>query len=505
MPEPIVSLENAALTLAKKSSAPVANPFTAAQYGRWVYDDFGVREGLLSQVLKVWRNEIGDFTDPMPGETPLEALTRPGQLPINHLPEWVRQVCQTYREPPTRTLYYKGEAVGEGHPQEELAESFLKRYDQAAINLTMEKVDALMYLVGNAALVPFFDVDNDELVFHCYPSNQVRVVNNRNNPRRPKATVLVGSDVARDANGMAEQYGVAQAWLPSGEVLYIERGKVVKRETFQGPTPVVHFFETSPDDDYYVHAPGLSLAGMAMVLINHFYDQAGFLTVMQAHSTLVVKGLDPKAKVTVGPGRAMSFPADTSGGESGGETRDAYFIQPNAAISDCIDFLEWAIKRIERTNSIPDAMYEANEASGKARVEAKQPLMEYRKRRFELFRRPETDVLRATMWQLKRANVEGFRDIAPADWDVVATYPAMETPIDVQDRIALEKHDLDNGLRTRGQIIMARNPEKFATPEEAEASVPEKESDDGEPMGFAARKKPKESESDEGLDSDPTE
>jgi len=236
--------------------------------------------------------------------------------------------------------------------------------------------------------------------------------------------------------------------------------------------PVVHFFESAPSADYYVHAPGLSLAGMAIILINHFYDQTGYLTIMQAHSTLVVKGLDPKQKVAVGPGRALSFPADTTGGESGGEQRDAFFIQPNAAIADCIEFLEWAIKRIERAAAIPEVMHEDNEASGKARVEAKQPLLEYRKRRFELFRRPETDLLRATMWQLKRARVPEFVDVNPLDWDVVATYGADEVPIDIQDRIALEKHDLDNNLRTRGAIIRERHPDKYMTDEEAAESVP---------------------------------
>lgn len=463
-------IKDEAIKLAlKQPGLSVANPFSRTQYGAWRFDNIGVREQELEAVLRVWRDHIGDMHDPMPGETQQQAIERPGQLPINHLPEWTRLVCQTYAKPPQRVFTLKGE------PQEQgpLVDALNDAYRQASVDTVLADIDSLMFLTGNAALVPWYDVEYGELVLHYYPSPCVRVVENINNPKRPKATALVGCEVTQSAAG-ASKVGIGQVWLP-GEVSYTRGIEVVDSDAYEGPTPVVHFFETNPTDSYYVHAPGMALAGLALILINDFYSATGHLVVMQNHGLLVLKGFPENQKLTVGPGRAISFPADTAAGAGGqGETRDAYYINPGAAISETMEFLDWVVGRLEKAQGIPKSLTDSlggGGVSGIAIQESKAPLAERRAARFERFRRPETELLRAIMWQLKRANVAPFTGTTPEDWDVRVSFPDPLSPSNVQGRLLQERQDIELGLRSPADVLQAREPARFANAEEAEDHV----------------------------------
>src|SRR5690606_24481787 len=112
-----------------------------------------------------------------------------------------------YTEEPNRVWEYDGKCLKE---DDERAVVLADEYRKAHMNDVMEQADSFMRLTGVVGLRPWYDAKNEELVSHLYTANNIRVIDNRNNPKRPHGVALIGQYKKEESDGGAIQVDVAE-------------------------------------------------------------------------------------------------------------------------------------------------------------------------------------------------------------------------------------------------------------------------------------------------------
>ena len=182
---------------------------------------------------------------------------------------------------------------------------------------------------------------------------------------------------------------------------------------------------------------------------------------MQGFGVAQIFGQNAGEDLKIGPARVVKFSGDTD------RRQGIEFASPNAPLLDRVEVVKALVESIRQAYGIPASMLDVStDASGAAIVQANGPLAEIRRDRAKVFRRIETDLLRATLMVLSGNGITG--DTKPADWDVSVSYGKPQASASVQDRIAQEKHDLEIGLITPAELLMQRKPDSFDTVEEAD-------------------------------------
>ncbi len=456
-------LHGQALAIAAAPRGVVTQPFARRNNGRWAFFDDQHREATLHAVSDVYSDLTALHNDPMPAEVsrPEEYYDRPGRVAVNHLRRWVDLWAATYSQEPSRVFYRGGVRLDKADP---LVVTLNRLYRDAEVNSVLERLDKDLYLYGTAVLRPWWDDDNAELVVHEYQAFNVRVVQNRLNPSRPWATILLGSEREPGRDGAYQRVAVSEIYTPD-EWMYVRGSTVVDRAPLPGD-PLVHCFNQTPTltEGYWCHAPGVALAALTVRLSEDGYSQFFHALLMQAVAQAVMHG-NVQGQLELGPGRAVHFPQADDGSR-------LEYVAPNADLAGFQQGIEWLVQVIRETHGIPQSMLDVHtDASGAAIVQANGPVAELRQRRMKVFRRIETDLLRSII-AVSRGRVEGISGtVDPAEFDVAVRFEAPQASASVQDTIAQETHDLTYGLVTPAELLMRRKPDEFDTIEDAEAVI----------------------------------
>lgn len=439
-----------------------ASAVTRLRAGYTPSEDDMQREAETLTSYSIYRGRYGDtLVRPEDRDIPADKRTAStdGVMPINHLPRWLDLWSALYCEEPSRTFFHKGERVKEDSPLFATVEAVQENYRAASVDSVLRKVDALLRLVGNVVLIPHWDALNSEMVIHQYLSYRLRVVRNAANPARPLATIISGRTIGEMDQKPVD---IAQVWLAEGRYLSMVDG-VVKVDESPVSVPLVHCFDTLPDNEsgYFVDCPGPALADLAVRIINDGYSDLNFTSLMQGFGVAQIFGQNAGEDLKIGPARVVKFSGDTD------RRQGIEFASPNAPLLDRVEVVKALVESIRQAYGIPASMLDVStDASGAAIVQANGPLAEIRRDRAKVFRRIETDLLRATLMVLSGNGITG--DTKPADWDVSVSYGKPQASASVQDRIAQEKHDLEIGLITPAELLMQRKPDSFDTVEEAD-------------------------------------
>ena len=454
-----------ALKLSTFSLGSASHPISQFA-GRSGYKQNQEREAHLRGVWDVYNNVFHDeLIDP--GEPDAQGKIR-GQFPLNHLPRWLALWSAIYSEDLPRHHFFKSERVKEDDKEQATVDTLRKYQLRGGREISLQRVDSYMRLLGNCVIKPYYDEVYDTLSYNIYKSYRVRVVENPNNPTYPFATIISGVDKQVNEDGSYTAVPIAEIWIPSGpqggRVVFVRNKSVESSEEYQGYTPLVHCFDTPPDNEsgYFVDAPGPDLADLAVRLINDGYSDINYTSVMQGFGVAQVFGFEGQ-KITVGPGRVLQFSGDPDKREG------VEFANPNAPLTERMDVLESLVSHIRDAYGIPKSMLNVEtDASGAAIVQANGPLAEIRKERAKVFRPIETNLLRAELAVLA-GRVEGIpATIDPMDWDVSVNFEKQQASHSVGDQIALENHDLEHNLTTPAELLMKRRPDEFDSEEDAE-------------------------------------
>lgn len=460
-----------ALKLAKLSREQASNPFARTHNGNFDIENMQEREGTLRAVHDCYEGIFGKYTDPQPvvKNRPNEYLEQPGRIAVNLLKLFVDLLSVSYDDPPERIYYRKGERVKADDP---ILVALNKHHEAADYDRFMALLDRWMRLFGNVVARPIFDTNAGQLVYHAYPSYCVRVVPNPINPRTPQATILLGYEYEIDDAGKNKQIPTAEIWS-QGRFRFMRDGQVTQDEEFADPTvnydfvPLVHCFDSPPfggKGSYYVNSMGWPLAQQNVRFNEDLISQYIYAALMQAIGILVVKGTT-QGELIISPGRALHFPDPNDGS---GVTS----VAQGAMLSDFQNAIDFVLKLIRETYNIPESLLTADvTSSGKAIIQASAPLAEIRKHRQPIFARIETELLRATLQEL-RGRADGFPiAIEPREWEVALQYPEQQVGMTVTDEIARDKHLLEIGVMTPGDIAMREKPGQYDTREEADADI----------------------------------
>lgn len=458
----------AAVKLAKQTRSAGDNPLARRRNARFNINDQNDRESTLAATHDAYDGVFGNYDDPQPvvKSRPQEYLEQPGRISINLTRLFIDILSVSYDETPQRVYYRNGERV----PEDDAILKVLAEQNKAAdLDQFMGMVDRWMRLFGNVVIRPVWDEVNKQLVYQAYPSYCVRVVENAKNPRKPLATVLIGGVDGYNQQGVPETKFSAEIWheltftrLEDGAVKEgpINLTDAAYNYDFE---PLVHCFDSLPyggKGRYYVNAPGWSLAQQNHRLNEDGISQYLYATLMQAIGIMVVKGA-VEGELVISPGRALHFPNadDASGLQS---------ISQGAQLADFRDAIEFIIDQIRESNNIPRNLLTAeSQSSGQAVIQANAPLAEMRRKRQPLFARIETDLLRASLQEL-RGRADGVPiTLDPMEWDVAIMYADPQSNVSVTDQIAMDKHLLEVGVTTPADIAMREKPGQFDSAEEA--------------------------------------
>jgi hypothetical protein len=479
MAEP-ASLFDDAIKLAKMARGEAVQPFARRNNGKFAFHQMGQREGTLAAVHDIYNGMFGLYKDPQAATKtrPEEYNEQPGRMAINILKLFVDLLSVSYNDAPSRVYYRSGERVNADDP---MVDALTEIHKNADYNQLLKMLDIYMRLFGNTVVRPVWDEDNRELVYHVHPGYCVRIVPNVKNPRRPWATILMGELPEMGNDGAQDKVHTAEVWLPD-EFIFMKGSSIEARESLSDPefrydfSPLVHCFDKPPfggKGEYWVESPGWSLAQQNVRLNEDYFSQYGYAVLMQAIGVLVVKG-NIEGELTIGPGRAVHFPDpdDMSGLSS---------LDQGAALTEFQESIQFFIDTLRESYGIPAQMLNADvDSSGAAIIQANAPIAELRDARQPIFDRIETELLRATLQEL-RGRAEGFDvGIDPMEWDVAVVYPDQHVAQSVQDAIAKDQHLISLGVLTPGEIAMREKPGQFDTPEEAEAWVAENQKQQAE-------------------------
>lgn len=427
------------------------------------------REPLLAATLDAYQGKRWQFFQQMPGEMKAnyqtgEGLERPGHIDVNNLRQWIDTLSNTYGADVSRTFKKDGKRTeSKDNP---VIEAVIERYKEAEVDRILEHTDADLNLLGNVVLRPIFDEANKELLIHRYQSPSVRVVQNKLNARQPDATILLGVDVDDD-NHLHSQ---AEIWTGTEFVEYRDKTEVA-RTKLDAPPPLVHCFNRVPDNltRYWAPCIGPALAHMDLVLNNDLLGPLGYTAVMQGYAQAVIFGVDPSSKYTVGPGRIIQFSGDPD------RRQDFQFVTPQAPIPDVLEVLKQMVSMIRAAHGIPEGLLDVKtDATGAAIVQANGPLTEMREKRGKIFRRIERDLLRHTIRVLAGRDERIPLGTDADAYDVSVRYGNPATAMSVADRNEREKHLLEIGVLTAGDIAVQEFPDRWDDADEANDAIKER-------------------------------
>ena len=459
-------LDKMALKLAKLDRKMVATPFSRRNSGKWAFFEDQQREGVLHAVHDIYNFAFAMHNDPLPAERkrPEEYLDRPGRISINHLRRWMEIWAVTYANEPTRVFFKDRERLDNSDP---VVAALQELYRDADIDCVLSDVDKDLYLYANEILRPFWDEESNELVIHCHKSFDARVIPNRQNPRNPWATVLLGDEMEFGADGAWQKIPCAEIW--TAETYRFLRGsEIIEQENLDSPPPLVHCFNSNPNlrTGYWLEALGIPLAALTVRMSEDGYGPLFEAILNQAIGMMQVFGA-VQGGIEVGVKRAMHFPDPESGAR-------AEYIQSGADLMGFIDGIKYIVDTIRESFGIPQSMLSVEvDASGAAIIQANGPIAEIRKARAKVFRNIERDLLRAILYVV-RGRVDGIpATLDPEAYDVSVFYEPPQASASVQDMIAQETHDLDLGITTPAEILMRRRPDMFDDVEEAQKFIEE--------------------------------
>lgn len=474
---PDMAVFDKAEALAKLQRSQASTPFSRDADGLFHFADIPTREQTLLAVREIYTGEFYAHLDPFPGETFNEAARRPGKVELQHMKRWVNQRsgARLYAKSPVRRFYVGGKALDS---EDRIAVMLGDAYRAMQVNDVMAECANELELYGNVVLRVTYDKDFNEPVLDRFISPRVRVVENDLNPKRPYGTVLTGRIIERRDDYRGRFVDVAEAWvvpLPgvAGGFRRFGGGNDTGWQPLATPyPPLVHCFASPPTSDtgYYVPPLGVVLAKLNVLLNNDFLSRLGYTVTMQAHGQLVLHGHDGSQSVQLGPGRALGFSGSTNQGDL---IQDAKYIQPGADIVGLQGAIEYIMREIREVYQIPPSEIDVGQdASGRSRIEARAPSMEFMQARRDLLRRIETELVRAVVMALGAFD-PSFPAIDPSTVDVVVAFEPQVLASNVAEQIALEEHDLKLGLVSAGELMMRRKPDSYDTLEEASAAVDE--------------------------------
>lgn len=471
-----------AIKIAKSPRPQADNPLARRSNARMNIENRNEREATLRAVHDAYDANFGKYDDPQPvmRKAPTQYLEQPGRISVNILKLFIDAISVSYDEPPQRVYYRNGERVEGDDP---VVKALNKQHAAADFDRFMGQIDRWLRLFGNTVARPRWDEEAQQLVYLAYPSYCVRVVENALNPRAPRAVALLGYYNGVDDSGLPKIEETAEVWTPDTYV-ELKNGEEVMRADLASPEyryefmPLVHCFDSPPfggQGRYYVPAMGWPLAQQNQRLNEDYISQYAYATLMQAIGIMVVKG-QIEGELIISPGRAIHFPNAEDGSMLSS-------VAQNASLNDFRECINFIIDLLRETYGIPKSMLNAEvSSSGQAIIQASAPLAEIRKHRQGLFSKIETDLLRATLQEL-RGRADGFDyNLNPMEWEVSLVYPDPAANMSTNDRVLLDQHLVGMGVLTPAEILMREKPGQFDTVEQAEewieAHQPEKEEED---------------------------
>lgn len=462
MPAPANLLEQATALAREPLGSPMELRRTSA--GGICWPEMQNRAAHIMAAYEWYEGRTIPHIDPMPGETPQEARERAGRIFINWFARIVDLRCSTYDAEPARTLYTRDGNRWRKVDDENLVCAVNELYDEAGVDEALSLADKDRFIGGNTILRPLWDADASEMVIHSYTSPQIRVVENKVNPRRPWATVLIGRDRVLQKDISIENRDVAEIWeanrltmLPGGGSEPITNN------------PLVHLFERPPTNrtGYYTPAPGVSLCEATHRFDQDFLGQYGNILLLQGFGQPVLHGVGERQKIVIGPNRAIQFSGDP-------ERREGLeFPSPNAPLADWLESLKFYVDQIRESCGIPSSMIDVqNDASGRAIIQANAPTVEMRAARLKTFRKTEVELLRALLYEASAGGFPGIpSNINPEDFTVAVSYAPSAASVAVGDRVMQEKHDLEIGITTPARLLFRREPDMFDSEADAQAWI----------------------------------
>lgn len=471
MPDPQVFEKAEALARLPRNQA--STPFARdGNTANWYFADIATREQTLLAVKDIIDGNWAPHIDPFPGETYREAQKRPGQVRFQSLKAWIERRNTTYDEEPSRKFYRAGVALADDDP---LVEAIGEVYRAMNVNEHLNQCEREIELYGNVVLLPSYDSEFREPLLDRYISPRVRVVENSRNPKRPYATVLTGTDIERDRQMRARLVGVADAWVTAIEGVQQGFYRAFRPsadsdwEPLRTPhVPLVHCWDAQPTSDtgYYIDPLGVALAKLNVCINEDFLSRFGYTVLMQAHGQMVIIGHDDQNPITIGPGRAIKF----SGME--GVTQDVRFAQPGADLVGMQQAIEYLLRELRDVYGIPASEIDVGQdASGRSRIEARAVSAATRKAKHAKMRDIETRLFRAVLMTQSAFNPDFPSIDNVQDYDVAVTYPEPAVSLSVQDKIAMEQHEIALGIVTPGELLLKRKPDAFDSAEEADAAL----------------------------------
>ena len=460
-----MSLLEEITTLATLARALPGNSFHRRQLGDYQRNNLVQREAIITSVLEIFEGNTWKYVDPMPSESIGEARSRVGRYERRLLFSFMNTWNTLYTQEPNRVFKYDGERLGPDNKPEVL-ELLQEEYRKASVDDVMEQSDTLLRLTGNVALRPWYDANNKELVIHMYSGNNIRVVNNSDNPRKPLAIALVGNASIVDSKGTSIAQHSAEFFTDTeAGVVKGEESKVEPLETKR--IPVALGWDRFPTNKtgFYVNAPGIPLAAIDRLMANDFTSQLGFITLMQGFGIPVAWGLKPGTELRIGPDKFIEFDGDPDVKE------DFEFKNPNAPLEEMSEVLNKLIDWTREDYGIPKTMLDASTSpSGASQVEANAPVEMMRQKRAKRMRPLESNTVLAIADVLIASGVLA-KGLDPKLFSVSVSYPAPRIAKDTSDQIAEDRFDLGLGLITPGEIFMRKNPDKFDSVEEADEFI----------------------------------
>ena len=453
--------------LAKQEVGLPEHPFFKRSYGgQTAYRNMQTREALLAAVLEIYHGEGAKYIDPYPSETEAQARNKVGRWQHHLLMSFINKWNTLYTEDPVRVFEYDGKRLQEDDERNTVLQ---EQYRKGHVNDIMEQADSLLRLTGVVALRPWFDADEEETVVHLYSANNIRPIQNRNNPKRPHAVALVGKYQLEDPDGGAtfqhnSEFFTAEKW---GR---IDAGKIKVEKLQYSEIPVAYGWEKYPTNKtgFFVPCPGPALAAIDRLLANDFTSHLGFVTIMQGFGIPVTWGLASGQTIKIGPDATVEFDGDLDAKE------DFEFKNPNAPITEISDMIEKLIKWTREDFDIPASILDVSMApSGVAQVEANAPLGMLRLKRSKQMRPLENMYLRKKVVVLQEAGVLSS-SLDPSKFGLSIFYPEPQITQSTDKQMAEDRFGLEIGTKTRAQIYMRDNPESFDSEEECETWLRER-------------------------------
>lgn len=449
--------------LAKLPRSLPANVFTRVNYGYYQNTSIQRREQLLAAVLQIFKGNTWRFIDPMPSESVGEARKRVGKYERRLLYSFMNKWNTLYSIEPIRTFTYDGERLDDKNKPDVL-EALQLAYAQASVDDVMEQSDTLLRLTGNVGLRPWYDADNEELVIHCYSGNNIRVLKNANNPKRPLGVALVGSSAALAEDGTEVSKQNAEYFTAENMGLIVDDVALPTESLETKHIPIAFGWEKTPSNKtgFFVDAPGVPLAAVDRLMANDMTSQLGFFTLMQGFGIPVSWGLNKGVEIEIGPDKRIEFEGNLERKE------DFEFKDANAPLDEVKDVINQMIEWTREDYDIPKSMLDASmTSSGVAQVEANAPLGIMRQKRAKQMRPLESNTLSAITDVLITSNVLA-KGLDPDKFGVSVYYPEPQITKSTSDQIAQDKFELEQGITTRAAIFMRENPSRFDGEDEAE-------------------------------------